>query len=314
MIKQENMAFVFIGCGPYARTYKCELAIESLIKVAGWKGKVYLVTDSPECFDIEKLKSDCESDNVHLVAVPKFSNKWDWPLGMGGKFPFIKPVPAQTVVESKILKASVFEVVDDPSVEVMLYSDSDVLFPRKDLMATVESMAADWEDKPGIKLRIKDHTWKESNEDPHSLHTGFMIAHRKHSKSILEAWKQRMMDPKEWYKDPYDRTKFLSAFNEVKEKEEEVKFYPLPDTIEKVYNFKGDPSFTAHITIARILKNEFHKVEDFVNQFNLKSAPQGYYSLPGLSKTRRFLFYLGYIPYKKTFKIEDWWKKKREGN
>ncbi len=313
MIKQENMAFVFIGCGPYARTYKCELAIESLIKIAGWQGKVFLVTDSPECFDIDKLQKDCESDKVQLIAVDNFSSKWDWPLGIGGTFPFIKPIPAQTVVESKILKASIFEVINDPEVEVILYSDSDVLFPRKDLMPEVEKMAAEWEDMPGIKLRIKDHTWKESNENPHDLHTGFMIAHRDYSKDILKAWKERMMDPKEWFKDPYDRTKFMSAFNDVKSSGP-VKFYPLPDTIEKVYNFKSEPSFTAHITIARILKSEFEKVEGFVSQFNLKSAPQGYYSQPGMSKLRRFLFYLGYIPYRKNFKIEDWWKQKQEGS
>lgn len=306
MNKETNKAFVFIGCGPYARTYKCELAIESLIKVAKWRGKVYLISDSPECFDIDKLRKDSGTEDIKLIGVSKFSDRWDSPIALCRDFPFIKTIPARTVIQSKILKASLFEIIKDEEVEVILYCDSDVIFTREDLTTEVTQLASEWEDRAGIKLRIKDHKWQPSNDDPHWLHTGFMIAHRTYSKEILEEWKKRMKTPSEWLKDPYDRTKFFSAFQSVEDGES--KFYPIPDSVEKVYNFIHEPAFAAHITIARILKIGFKKVEEFINQFDLKSGAKGYYSLPGMSKLRRYVFYLGYIPYRKNYKIEDWWR------
>ncbi len=305
MIRIDQLAFVFIGCGPYARTYRCEMAIESLVKVCGWKGKIYLITDSPECFDLSKLQVDAGSDNIVLKSVSAFSDKWDMPIAINGKFPFLTSVPAKTVQESKVLKASIFEYIDE---DVALYCDSDVLFTRNELLEEVIALASEWEDVPGIKLRIKDHQWQHSNNDPHHLHTGFMIAHRKYSKEILDFWKEEMQDSSEWKRDPYDRTKFLNAFNKVPN----ARFYPLPDFVEKVYNFKTQPAFAAHITIARIMASGYEKVESFIAQFNLKSCPEGYYSLPGMSKLRRFIFYLGYIPYRKNYKIEDKWKRKIE--
>ena len=47
----QNFAFVFGGLGAYAKleAFKCLLAVESLVKVGGYKGDVYFITEPKAC-------------------------------------------------------------------------------------------------------------------------------------------------------------------------------------------------------------------------------------------------------------------------
>lgn len=65
-------AFVFGATGIYSTSelFKCMAAIESLSKIGGWDGHVYLLLDSDSCLDRKFIKS-LPNKNVHVVPIKK---------------------------------------------------------------------------------------------------------------------------------------------------------------------------------------------------------------------------------------------------
>lgn len=65
-----KLGFVFAAAGTYAsaNSYRCIAAIETLVRIGGWRGPTYLLTDGGEqCFDERLIRDAAGSQNVHVV-------------------------------------------------------------------------------------------------------------------------------------------------------------------------------------------------------------------------------------------------------
>ena len=67
----QNFAFVFGGLGAYAKleAFKCLLAVESLVKVGGYKGDVYFITEPKACVPTQiELRTLLNYDKVYVLS------------------------------------------------------------------------------------------------------------------------------------------------------------------------------------------------------------------------------------------------------
>jgi len=316
-LKQDNTAFAFISCGPHAHTYKAEACIESLYKIAGWSGATYLITDSPKCFDPDKLREYCENDKIFIVTVPGFSRKLDVPLAIkksnegSWKAGFVQ---AWTRSKSKALKAQLLDLIPDKSIENIIYLDADALFVRGDLMEDLMEEAIDWPGE-GVKFKVNKWSGERGQFDENCIiHTGFFIVNREKSKRALQVWDQHMSDKSQWIGDGTDKAKYMKGFRELKEQGADnfMMVYDLTRKFERVFKDDQNKSLITHITFPRIKEIGYDAMEDYISQFGLKSYTQGYYCLPGMPMWLHSLFYHGHLPYWGKYKIEDVWKRWRK--
>jgi len=318
---QDNIAFAVISCGPYARTYKAETFIESLVKNGEWSGRIFLITDSPGCFDIDEIRKVSGSERIFLISVPAFSNGFDsflkfyWRKSGPIKWPCPKFVTSHTGARSKSLKAELFDLIADQDVEVVVFSDCDSIVTRSDEMKALFDLAEDWSKGDGIKFRL-------GTEDPDSpgtytrrsrVHGGFFIAHRTYSAKALNHWKKIMSDPVNWIKSGHDRDKFHSAFCEA-ELENPRHNYMFVYSIANELNLEGfsalDRKFMIeHITFGRLNAHGSRAIEAYVKSFDLRAFPEGTYFGGRLPRWLKVAFYFGYMPYLGNYKIENLAKK-----
>lgn len=71
-VDDNKTAFVFGATGIYSTSelFKCMSSIESLTKIGGWKGSIYLLMDKDTCLNKKLLKS-FPNQNIHIVPVRK---------------------------------------------------------------------------------------------------------------------------------------------------------------------------------------------------------------------------------------------------
>ena len=62
-VKLEIVGFVIIACGPFAHSLKAEAFIESLVKHGKWNRKIFIITDLPNCFDVDWIRRVAGSSN-----------------------------------------------------------------------------------------------------------------------------------------------------------------------------------------------------------------------------------------------------------
>jgi hypothetical protein len=142
-VSDDRIGFVFISCGPHAHTFRAETCIESLCRIARWDGAVYLITDSPQCFDPETMRRISGNPNITISPVPSFTHGFDLPVTLDWKrvsgnmrLPVPALIPPRTRIRSKAIKARVFELVPDDHIEVLIYADCDAIFTRHDRWRT----------------------------------------------------------------------------------------------------------------------------------------------------------------------------------
>lgn len=95
-------AVVYIAMGKLAAEPMVDYAIVSLRKMGAYHGEIYLITDSPSCFDESSKTLD-----LNVVTVP----------------------PAKSLIEIKSMKAKLFQYIPE-SVKSILYLDVDILVAK----------------------------------------------------------------------------------------------------------------------------------------------------------------------------------------
>lgn len=309
-----------ISTGPFARTYKAEACLESMYKISKYKGKAFLITDSPECYDEQELSELCGTSNIRIIPVPKFSDKLDIPLTLQWKkagpvsYPRLRTLTPTKRYRSKALKAEIFNLISDEDIDVLIYIDSDVIFMREEGLDELLTVATeDWhEEEFRIRVREWDNEEKIFNANC-AVHGGFFIVHREYSKRALAHWGKIMSQKKYWVENVTDKEKFLRAYSEAERADGNnyMKVKPLPGNFEVILDPHNDGGLIGHITHGRIKKHGKKTIENFISKYNLKSFPKGYYTLPGMPMWLDDLIFLGYPPYRGTYKVEDVWKKIR---
>eukprot|EP00756_Hemistasia_phaeocysticola_P066356 Hpha_TRINITY_DN9176_c0_g1::TRINITY_DN9176_c0_g1_i1::g.94601::m.94601 len=190
-VRKSGLAFVFGGVGPLAagtgwrryympRNYfKCLAAVESLVKVAGWAGDTYLLTNRGNpCFDQERISDLVEG--IPGVRVLKILDDDD---------------PLTTSTAGGGLKVDMFKYLPE-HVETVVWHDCDVVFARPDCLR--EMLA----DPPKFNSTHRFYYGADSDKippgrrTPMNVHVGAFIAHRKWSKPVLDAWRAELKPQK----------------------------------------------------------------------------------------------------------------------
>ena len=129
-------AVVMIAGGYMAKNPLVDLSIQSLRRVGGWEGKIYILTDKVDCFNkpiniIDNVTSNSNSgsskaDFVHkdTVSLPSTALKYDVQVIS------IPPERMNTVMKIKTLKTQLFEFLPS-DISNVLYMDVDIVVSRK---------------------------------------------------------------------------------------------------------------------------------------------------------------------------------------
>lgn len=315
-----NVAFAIISTGPFARTCKAEVCLESMYKISKYQGKAFLLTDSPECYDPAHIQELTGTDQVKIVPIERFSDKLDYPLTVqwekwkGIKYPTVRIITPTKRFKSKSVKAKLFDLIPDEDIDVLIYIDADVIFMReKGLTDLLELASKDWNEE---QIRIRVTKWDNEEHLFNGncfIHGGFFIVHREYSKRALAQWGNMMSVKRYWIEDVTDKDKFLRAWRQAESEPgpNYMKVVPLPNNFEVILNPGTSDGLIGHITNGRIKKHGKKAIEDFLTEFHLKAYPKGYYTLPGLPRWLDDLLFLGYPPTRGSYKIEHVWKRIR---
>lgn len=208
-----NAAYVFLALGPQALQMNCPAAIESLSRIGGWTGDVYLISDRLDCFDKDEIVRNAEmkEDKLHIVSV-------DDDFSSGGYDFKHKDIGLRQVrVKSFAMKTKLFNYVDE-NIEKIAYVDCDVLFSIPGCANDfAQSQDNHWKDSPFGFTRVKygnisadgsasiisdipepihymptTFTAPPGNNVLADLHAGSFVAHRHHSKEGLRIWRERL--------------------------------------------------------------------------------------------------------------------------
>lgn len=314
-VPTQRIGFAVIACGPYAQTCKTETFIESLCRIGGWQGPVFLYTERPQCFDIPALRKLAGNDLIELITIPDFDTGWGLPISIEWTRQGALPWPrmrlrSSTVMrQAKTIKSRLFDLLTRQDIEVLIYSDADSIVVRNDQMPVLLKLASEWSGE-GIKCRLDERDPERPLEyTPTSqIHSGILILHRELSHRALAAWKARLTDPDAWKRSPFDRHRYREAYDEVERagaRPNYMHVHVIPEgaKIEGFSNMRR-AHMIEHISFGRLRANGRKAVEDYVGSFDLKSYPRGYYFLGPTPEWAKLIFYMGFFPSKRVFKIE----------
>eukprot|EP00597_Dinobryon_sp_UTEXLB2267_P007332 CAMPEP_0170088938 /NCGR_PEP_ID=MMETSP0019_2-20121128/23112_1 /TAXON_ID=98059 /ORGANISM="Dinobryon sp., Strain UTEXLB2267" /LENGTH=298 /DNA_ID=CAMNT_0010307481 /DNA_START=162 /DNA_END=1054 /DNA_ORIENTATION=+ len=172
-------AIVFIAMGAMAADPMVDFSIASVRKLGKWKGEIYVVTDSPNCFS---PSSSAEGDlRVTVISVP----------------------PAKNIIEIKALKPIILEYLPE-HVAGVLYMDVDILVTRPlqlflgDLQHAAALMWRRHRELPdfGAFLDAKGH-YVGFCSGCEKWHTGVVWMHRDASNSFcMSQWRHILLSGK----------------------------------------------------------------------------------------------------------------------
>ena len=199
-----NAAFVFLGLGAQANQMNCPAAIESLVRYGGWNGKVYLITDQPRCFNEKEIIHHAKitnSSNFQIISLNEnfATGGIDWKHSNVG---FRK-----SRIQSKSMKGKLFELIPDPSIELIAYVDCDVLFTTEGCPKQFIEASSPWKSD---MLRLSHVYADPTTGEVTGLHAGAFVAHRNYSRKILNTWHDRTLTTN----DGLDRVSLLAMYQE----------------------------------------------------------------------------------------------------
>lgn len=217
---RNHTAYVFLALGVQANQLNCPAAVESLVRIGGWDGHVFMLTDRDSCFDTPRIVRDSHinPDLFHIVNVHHdFGNG-----GVDVEHGFRKNRMA-----SMALKAELFDYLPT-HIQTIVYADCDIVFEVKDCPAAYMEAGPSWEAaklkfnrvyysptptasinlttvamgsissasttarviKPGVLLVGAKTKVNELSTD--GIHCGTFVAHREHSKLAMKLWSMEL--------------------------------------------------------------------------------------------------------------------------
>eukprot|EP01035_Chromulina_nebulosa_P017334 gene17334-22879_t len=180
----------------------CNAAIESLVKIAGWDGPVYLLTDKTKCFDQDSLIKDSgiKPSNLRIVETKEDFDSG----GLDISHPSIGA--RKNRVKSFAMKTRLFEYITDPSIDIIAYADCDIIFGLQGCAKSFISAGPEWGlNENAIKF---SHLYRDNDNRFIGMHCGSFVAHRKYSKLIMKIWKDEI----EKFIDGDDNDAYMTAY------------------------------------------------------------------------------------------------------
>jgi hypothetical protein len=168
-----HFAFVFGGLGGFAQleSFKCLLAMESLINVAGYEGDVYFITEKNSCVPTEQeLRNRIGYDKLHIIYKENYISKTATPSDQKSKNVL------STYLQDMSIKMDIFKYLPE-KVQIAAWYDCDVVFgvhncAKNNLLCSIPTFSSE------VSIYITKK-W----------HVGSFMVHRKYSQKMLEDWK-----------------------------------------------------------------------------------------------------------------------------
>eukprot|EP00981_Chlorochromonas_danica_P005957 scaffold1243_cov173-Ochromonas_danica.AAC.18 len=282
----EDGAFVFLALGVQANQMNCPAAIESLVRIGGWDGDVYMISDRKNCFNEKEIVQNAgmKADKLHMVYTDEdFGNigidLWNSKIGT-----------RKNRIRSFTMKTRIFDFIPDKKIQRIAYVDCDVLFGISGCAKDFITSGSVFEDH-AIKFTRVDKD--KSNPNDHvvtNVHAGTFVAHREASKDIMQAWKTAL----ESNQFEHDRDAFMEAYrlgrasNGTVEAKKYTPYYALHTVGEGQKKFEAfvqekQPSelfCINHISKTRCQELGREKVQTFVDRFQTKTYGSRYLYCP----------------------------------
>jgi hypothetical protein len=180
----QNFAFVFGGLGAYAKleAFKCLLAVESLVKVGGYKGDVYFITEPKACVPTQiELRKLLNYDKVYVLSKDDESK-------LSGESYFSnrrikKKKKISTYLKDMSVKMDIFQFLPE-RIQIAAWYDCDVVFGVQDCV------------KNNLLCDIPAFSSKVPMYNSAGWHLGSFMVHRKYSRDLLRMWKEELFTGK----------------------------------------------------------------------------------------------------------------------
>eukprot|EP01038_Epipyxis_sp_PR26KG_P010759 gene10759-14449_t len=198
----QTLAFALGASGSYnyLEAFKCKSAVESLAKVAGFKGPIYLLTDDTTCYDEKEIRKNAQSNDFHILNIKKVfkkvldhdlrstlhqhENKTELkkqqeirdtvPSAQGGSSDFQIAMALKTFIIDEIIK-------HNSKIETIVWYDCDVIAIRQ-----------------GCAKEMMDYKFQFNENKPFYLsqygHVGsFAVSTQDFSKQALIKWREKII-------------------------------------------------------------------------------------------------------------------------
>lgn len=177
----QNFAFVFGGLGAYAKleAFKCLLAVESLVKVGGYKGDVYFITEPKACVPTQiELRKLLNYDKVYVLSKDDESK-------LSGESSFSnrrikKKKKISTYLKDMSVKMDIFQFLPE-RIQIAAWYDCDVVFGVQDCV------------KNNLLCDIPAFSSKVPMYNSAGWHLGSFMVHRKYSRDLYECGRKNCL-------------------------------------------------------------------------------------------------------------------------
>lgn len=231
--KHSNAAYVLGGIGKYGGfpgLNKCVALAETLIRIGGWSGKVYIMTDN-DLNSTAKRKVSQISKNIKFVKIPHTRHGVDFRMhsaGGGGGYLKTMMFDLPEISEDVLVWHDCDKMIGVPNCIADLWRDVPLHFDSRNQLfvgdSPVSEKCANEGQRPGTQVdgvycpenfhcfKGKSNWTSNVTRCGDGIHVGVFAAHRVFSKSLMHVWKNLQQSEPE----TYDRYTFWDAMKVTK--------------------------------------------------------------------------------------------------
>jgi len=280
-----RVGFVFSATDRYAQgmAYRCVAAVESLVRIGGWSGPVYLMASrGRECLDEEHLRRVTGSDNVHVVH-----DFYTVLRGMADIFPNLPrsfyPGSAKSVKGAMVdIVARLHSTGIDGRVargappDVLIYHDCDKVVAQPACIAQMLRVPLPFgPDKRFYTSHMEPRCFRANNGTGpcgDNLHAGVVAVHRTWSLPLARAWAHaQLVNGKR-----YDRHTLWAAWNGSRANDGSTKWsmVSLPPVYQdSMWDYELPPSCINHVSGGRCKAAGQKRARAFMRSLCLRARP-----------------------------------------
>jgi len=281
-----QFGFVFSATDRYAAgmAYRCVAAIESLVKIGGWSGPIYMMVGPKgrDCLDQAHLRKVTGSDNVHVVH--------EFYSVLRGMPTVYSELPRHFFPGSaKSVKGAMIDIVgllhgegingtkaSGPPPEVLIFHDCDKVVARTGCIEEMVRVPLPFGPEKRFYvshmepkcIRAKNGTGPCGN----NLHAGVVAVHREWSLPIARAWALEQLR----HGKRYDRHTLWEAWNNSRSPDgkTEWKMASLPPVYQdSMWNVELPPSCINHVSGGRCKDAGQKRARTFMRSLCLGARP-----------------------------------------
>jgi hypothetical protein len=158
------------------------------VKISGWNGKVYLLTDKAMCFDKNEIISSSTIDpkDLHIISLTEHFDSLNYGLNSAMNIDL-----RRNRKKSFRVKTQLFDFVNDSNIKIIAYADCDILFGRPDCAQSFIGAAKLWAKSGELGIKVTTR-YNRPDGSMTGIHAGTLLMHRDYSQEALRLWREQM--------------------------------------------------------------------------------------------------------------------------